>query len=214
MAPTRRVGAISTAIISPQSGATMRPMNLDIRVLGRTAQPVEVELLRPLTEVDVALLAVEGRPTGQPPLLKQIRDGHHALARCLATGMSHEEASYVTGYSISRISILLKDPAFMQLIEFNRQNADLAHADLQGRMATLSLGFAAELQERLEDAPQSMSHGFVLEALKTLADRTGHAPVTKSVSVNVDISERLAKARERARAVREAVDVVSEEPAA
>lgn len=169
-----------------------------LRIMGRAEKAVEVTFVRPLGPADAALLAVEGRETGQPRPIQRLRDTHHGLARALASGMKHEEAAFVTGYSPSRISILLKDPTFIQLVEFYRANADLAFADLQERMAGLALDFAGELQDRLETSPETMSNGFVLEALKTLADRTGHAPVARSVNVNLDLGDRLAAARERA----------------
>ena len=108
------------------------------------------------------------------------------------------EASAVTGYSPSYISVLKKDPSFQELVEFYRSNLELAQADVTFRLTALNLSFIGELQDRLEQNPAGMSNSFVLEAVKVLSDRTGHAPMIKSVNVNVDLAGRLEAARRRA----------------
>src|SRR5262245_47529587 len=85
-------------------------LGLNLHLGGRAAKPVFAQVTRPLREADLALLSSERGI--QPVALKRITERHHALARCLATGMSATEASIVTGYSPSRISILKDDPAF------------------------------------------------------------------------------------------------------
>src|SRR5206468_2570165 len=108
------------------------------------------------------------------------------------------EASIVTGYSPSRISILQADPAFEELLAFYRANTDAAFAELQDRMATLSLDMVEELRERLESNPESFSNTLLLEGLKSLADRTGHGPTTKSITASFNFDPaRLANARKR-----------------
>jgi hypothetical protein len=175
-------------------------MDLDFdspRILGRAAAPPLAELVRELTPADLALLETE-RST-KAPALKQLRDSHHSLARCLASGMKPAEASLVTGYSLSRISILQADDSFQELLTFYRSTKDEIFADLHARMATLSLEAEAELRERLHESPESFSPGMLLEIVKTLADRTGHGPSSKStvLNLNVDLAGRLERARAR-----------------
>jgi len=173
---------------------------------------VEADFVRELNEADLVLLdaprGVQSRP------IAKLRDSHHALARALAAGMKPGEASLITGYSPSRISVLQNDPSFKELLEFYRQSQDAAYANLHDRMATLSLDAIAELRERLDERPEEFTPGALLEMVKTLADRTGHAPTTKSVNVNVDLNsfaDRLAEARKRAEAAKEvAVKVISD----
>lgn len=180
-------------------------MDLDLdltpRTRGRAARPPEVEFVRELEPADLTLLEVERGI--KPPALQELKDSHHALARSLATGMKPYEASLVTGYSPSRISILQADPAFKELVEFYRQNEEAIYASLHERMALLGLETASELQRRLREEPGEISSNLLNEMLKTLADRTGHGPQTKSthVNVNVDLSARLQAGRERLKAL-------------
>lgn len=164
---------------------------------GRQAAQVTVEYERELTPVDLA------QPTVRPqkaPSIKSLRDGHHALARVLATGSSDAEASLVTGYSGSRISILKADPQFQELLEFYRSQSTEVVADLRARMASMGLDALAELRERLEENPDDFSSALLKDIVKEMADRTGHAPQrgpTSVTQVNVQLGERMARARER-----------------
>jgi len=166
-------------------------------------ESLAVELARSIDESDLALLgALEAPPiTANEPIgqgVKRLRDSHHALARLLAGGVSNLEASSITGYSPGYITTLKGDPSFKELIEFYRSNLDLAQADVTFRLTALNLSFIGELQDRLEANPAGMSNSFVLEAVKVLSDRTGHAPMVKSLNVNVDLAGRLESARRRA----------------
>lgn len=185
-------------------------LGLDIagpRTRGRASAPLTLRVGRALTEADVALLATERGIAA--PSIKRISDSHHAVARALASGMKPGEVSIVTGYSLSRISILQADPAFRELLEFYRENLDAVYADLHVRMSHLSLDTAQLLQERMEADPDSFSNGALMDLLKLLADRTGHAPVTKSiqkVDVTVGFADALAAARKREDAIAQTLE--------
>lgn len=178
-------------------------LDLDLDALtrpGRRSLPIHVGEARPLGERDLAALA-ENRGT-RAPALQRLTDRHHALARALASGMRPMEAAILTGYQPSRVSILLDDPAFKELLEFYRSNMDAVYADLHARMASLSIDALEELRTRLEEAPESVSNTMLLDILKATADRTGHGPQSRStseVNVNVNIASRLEAARQRAR---------------
>lgn len=164
---------------------------------GRQAAQVTVEYERELTPVDLAQPAVRPQKASS---IKSLRDGHHALARVLATGSSEAEASLVTGYSGSRISILKADPQFQELLEFYRSQSTEVVADLRARMASMGLDALAELRERLEENPDDFSSALLKDIVKEMADRTGHAPQrgpTSVTQVNVQLGERMARARER-----------------
>jgi hypothetical protein len=171
------------------------------RTSGRAAQPLDAVQVRELTEEDLALLADE-RGTKAPPL-KRLGERHHALARCLASGMSPANAAISCGYVGSRVSILLADPAFKELLEFYRADVNDKYLDMHGVLAGLSLDAAMALRERLEDDATldepKMTVGQLTELVKLGADRTGFGPQSSQVNVNVDLAGRLQAARERVR---------------
>jgi hypothetical protein len=176
-------------------------MDLDldsVASIGRKTVPCLAEIVRPLTEADKALLATERGI--QPSAIKRLTDSHHALARVLAEGMKDAEAAAITGYTPSRISVLRDSPLFAELIEHYRSNKDAAFADLHERMATAGLVAVAELAERLNEEPEKIGTSTLLEAIKMLADRTGHGPQTKSTNLNVNVSlaDRVREGRARA----------------
>jgi len=186
-------------------------MDLDIfpvRTRGRSARPVSGEVVRALKEADLALLGEE-RGSAAPPI-KRIGERHHALARALASGMSPSEAGILTGYSGSRVSILLDDPTFQELLSFYREDVNAQYRDLHQRLSGLALDAADELATRLEEEPEAFSIGQIIEVTKLGADRTGHGPQSSqtNVNVNVDLAGRLAAARERVAARR----LISENP--
>ena len=169
-----------------------------LRIQGRIPNTIRGEFVRPLVEADLAALTT---PRGsKPPLIKELRERHHSLARAVASGQTDYEASVTTGYSIGRISILKADPTFAELVAFYRENANAAYVDLHARMGTLAADAVSELQNRLEDAPETLPSPLLLDVAKTFADRTGHAPITRSINAHLsaDVGSRLNEARRRA----------------
>jgi len=167
------------------------------RSTGRAPRALTVEYVRDLTAADIALLASE-RGIKSPQII-ELRERHHALARCLASGLKPAEASAVTGYCISRISILKSDPTFRELVSFYTEKRDAAFSSFQERAAQVSVEALNIISERMEDDRDQVTLGQALEITKTLADRTGHAPVTKTqnFNVNVNMGDKLRAARER-----------------
>jgi hypothetical protein len=119
----------------------------------------------------------------------------------LAKGMSEQEASAVTGYDPSRISVLKSDPAFRDLVAHYQRQEDALAADFSERASMVTLTALAVIQDKLESEDDPVSLSAALEVAKTFADRTGHAPIQKSVqmNVNVDFAERLKAAQTRLR---------------
>lgn len=184
-------------------------MQLDfgpVRTRGRAAKPLAVAVERELEEADLALLGEE--KGSQAPALKRISDRHHSLARMLAGGMPEGEAAVYCGYSLSRVSILKDDPAFQELLAFYRENVEREYMDLHQRLSGLAQDAAAELSIRLEEKPEDISIGQLMEITKMGADRTGHGPQSSStnLNVNVDMAGRLEAARKRAAQVRERIE--------
>lgn len=176
---------------------------LDIapRTKGRAGKAVSFGTARELSAADLALLASERgvKPTG----ISQLRERHHALARCLAGGMSNSEASVITGYDPSRISILKADPLFQALVQDYKTMSTAVTADFVERTNVLALTAVNRMQEALENEETPPSLAQTLEIAKYAADRTGNAPTTKTqnLNVNVNLGDRLRAARERSNAV-------------
>lgn len=168
---------------------------------GRSAMPLEAEFVRELTPADLAMPASK---VTKPPEIKRLRDSHHALARCLSSGMKEHEAALVTGYSLSRISILKADPQFNELLELYRESAFDVVAALRVRMADMGHEAMTELMDRLQTKPDDFSPGLLNEIIKTMGDRLGLAPKTggtANVNINVDLTDRMQAARDRVRAI-------------
>lgn len=169
------------------------------RINGRASRPMSAVQVRELDEMDVALLQ-EDRGSTAPPL-KRLSERHHALARCLASGMADGDAAITCGYVQSRVSILKADPAFKELLVFYQQDVTSKYLDMHGVLAGLSLDAAMELRGRLEDDMEAdekkISVGQLVELTKLGADRTGFGPQSSQLNVNVDLAGRLQAARER-----------------
>lgn len=179
------------------------------RTRGRASRPIAATAVKELTAEDLAMLSEE-RSTQAPPI-KRLRERHHALARAIAGGMTDTEAALVTGYDISRVSILKADPTFRELLVFYRENVDAQYAQLHEVLSGLSVDAAEHLRERLEENPEDLTAAQLVEIVKMSADRTGHGPQSSSVNVNIhaDLANRLEAARKRASA--RVIDVTPEE---
>jgi hypothetical protein len=160
-----------------------------VRLQGRTPEPFMAEYARDLTTPDIEALAL---PRGvRPAALKRIHASHHALAKCIASGMRANQAALVTGYHPARISQLTADPAFAALIKDYQNEAKSIFADLAERMSNLSLDAIELIQERLHDAPETFSIPVLLDLVRTFADRTGHGPNQEvSLKVSSDFIDR------------------------
>jgi hypothetical protein len=168
-----------------------------VRTAGRAAKPMKAELGRPLTEADLAALETE-RGIKAPPLQK-LRETHHQLARLLAKGMKVGEAALVVGYDPSRVSILLADPAFQNLVQTYAGVKDLEFADWARVAGITSKEMLEEVRDRFHENPEAFSNDFLIDAGMKLADRTGNGPSHKmtNVNVNVDLAARIESARRR-----------------
>lgn len=168
------------------------------RTRGRAPKPLTVSVVRELDRADLVLLATE--KGSKPCAIKRLTERHHALARNIASGMPPGEAGMLQGYSISRVSILQNDPAFKELLEFYREDAQRPYRDLHVRLSGLSMDAAEELSNRLEEEPEKITNNQLMELTKLGADRTGHGPSSTSLNVNVDLAGRLEAARKRVQA--------------
>lgn len=182
-------------------GELVVDLMLPVRTTGRAAVPVTASVVRELDEQDLLLLQEE-KGSKTPPL-KRLSERHHSLARCLASGASPGDAAITCNYTPSRVSILLDDPAFQELVAFYRRDVNAQYLGMHEVLAGLSFDAANELRERLEAEMQSeeksMTIGQLTELVKVGADRTGFGPQSSStnVNVNLDFAARLEAARKR-----------------
>jgi len=167
--------------------AEVLEIDLKPRIKGRAVRPLTAVAVRPLTQSDLAKLKVERGV--KPVQLQRIRDSHHFLARYLALGATPAEASATTGYSTVRISILLTDPAFQELLSFYRDHRNEkyfnAKTHFEERLMANMLTAESILTERMEDDPEKLSDSFLNRYVTDRADRLGFGPTSKSSNLNV-----------------------------
>lgn len=186
---------------------------LDVRVgPGRRLAEVEAEVVRELTAADMQLLGGERGIQAKP--IERLRDRHHAIARLIAAGRKIGEVAAITGMTISRVSILQSDPTFAELVRFYRSEVNIEYVELHQTLAGMSLDAAMILREKLEEDPDSLSTGQLLEITKMGADRTGLGPSSsQNVNVNVNLASRLEQARKRVADRQKMIDITPQEAA-
>lgn len=172
-----------------------------VRTRGRSRQPLQAEVTRDLTPADLALLEVSRG--SRPPKLMRLRDSHHRLAQVLAVGATPGEAGAQTGYSQSRISILLADKSFQDLVEVYRRDSASLRAEYAD-MATANMirgeRIIEDALEQLADSSEPVSLADlrpVLDIVSDRADRFGYPRKATQVNVNVDFAGKLEAARRR-----------------
>ena len=173
------------------------PLDLELDVIGRKPKVISAETLRELTEADIALLATERAI--KPSHITRLSERHHALARCLASGLSVSDACAITGYTQSRVSILKGDPSFEELVAFYQADKGKLVQDLGDKMRQNALEAQNILSQRLEDTPEALSVDTLIDITKLGADRTGFGPQSKSshVHVHMNFADRLEAERRR-----------------
>lgn len=193
-----------------------QPIDIPFRTRGRASAPLHFAETRALERGDLELLLEE--KGSKPPALKRLAERHHALARCLASGMSDGDAALACGYVASRVSILKNDPAFRELLEFYRDDVNKQYRDLHERLAGISMDATALIEEQLEADlaveldERKVSLGQLMQLTQMGADRTGHGPSSsQNVNVNVNLAERLQRARQRVTDRRSASEIIIEQ---
>lgn len=134
------------------------------------------------------------------PNIQTIRHTHHRLAQYLSMGMDETKASVLCNYSPAYVSRIKHDPAFAELLAYYAKNVEGEFTDFVSAAKDLSIDLLGRLREILDTEPEKLTASTTIEAIKMLADRTGNAPVNRSVSIsaNVNMGDRLRQARERA----------------
>lgn len=182
----------------PPSFTGKRPTSIPLHTLIQSTRPLDA------SDIAIAIAHVEsGASLGvNPPNVKALRHTHHRLAQFLAGGMDETIAAKLCNYTPNRVSILKGDPAFQELMAHYKSIVDDEFTDFISAAADLSLDMVGRLQQILDEEPEKLSPGTILEAIRTLADRSGNSPVqrTLNANVNVNLGDRLRSARQRANA--------------
>lgn len=149
-------------------------MKLDLNIdraasRGRRALPLNVEVLRPIDDADIAMLETPGSTPA--PALKRITDRHHSLARLLASGTPENEAAAIVGYGVARVSILKDDPAFQELLTLYRGEVNTQFSTTLEHMAGLSRDALLELRDRMEEEPSKFTNNELRALVTELNDR-------------------------------------------
>lgn len=162
----------------------------NIATTGRRPTALDIELIGEVKMDDlVQRQQGAGLVANKPASLARIRGIHHELARMLASGMKPAEISAATGYCASRISTLQNDPMFKELVDFYTNSQKEIFRDVNAQIATLASDAVGELQSRLETTPEQFSVGALTNLAQMALDRSGHAPVSKSVSVSGSLAD-------------------------
>lgn len=165
---------------------------------GRMVSPLEVEVLDAIDVSDLVERAASPLPTSEAPSIAKLRQIHHEIARLLASGLNETEVAASTGYSISRISILKQDPSFKELLAYYSRKSEEVFIDVRKRLAMLGTDAVAELQDRLDFKPDSLTNTQLIEITKATLDRAGYNPVAKSENVQVLLTgDELAKMKSK-----------------
>jgi hypothetical protein len=169
---------------------------------------LEAEVLGPLTLEDAAH-ARDYKGIKAPAVLR-FRDAHHRLARYLALGLRDYEVSAVTGYSLSRISILKSDPAFENLISIYRQSPIGDHGEVRDLMEErkikserVQVHFLDQVLDKADNnGPVEVAEVRIAMDMNSDAnDRIGHSKRSAQLNVNLDLASRISAGRSRAKLI-------------
>ena len=128
--------------------------------------------VRELTQDDLDNLEANPPAKARTAVVKHLRHTHHLAARLIAEGRKSVEVASITGYSISRISILKQDPAFAELVEYYHTQTVEQFTNIHERLASFGFTCLEEAQERLERSPEDFSLNQLREWLETVLDRS------------------------------------------
>ena len=172
-------------------------MGLGLDITPRHKGAIDFEVVRPIVESDLVRLSMEEKLV-KPNPIKRLSSRHHALARCIAGGMSSGEAAISCGYLTSSVSILLSDPTFAELVAKYRANIEAKFLGVQEKIAGLAEDAFDILQDRVNSDPDKIDTRDLMEIAKLAADRSGNGPQRNTtVNVNIGLADRLEAARRR-----------------
>lgn len=169
------------------------------------AQTPVVSDIRELSRADLAHLA-KPRP---PTQLQSLRDSHHRIARAVASGLPNGEVASLCGISVNRVTQLLADPSFTELVAHYRGLVTaewVRQQDHLFEMATANMRKAEQmLSDKIDDAiakDEFLPTRDLIAITGDRMDRFGYGKHTTSTNFNVDFAARLESARKRSASAR------------
>jgi hypothetical protein len=179
------------------------------------AQQPEVSDIRELTREDLAHLTVKREPV----TIQTLRDNHHRIARCLASGMGVDDTAAICGMSYNRVSMLKADPSVKELIAHYRGLITADWIREQDHLASVARANMLKAEAMLSDKiDAALENNEFLPTRDLIAiagdrmDRFGYGKVQKNININSDFAAKLEAARNRSSRVDEA-RVIEAEPA-
>lgn len=148
---------------------------------GAVAEPLALEVLRPLTARDMERLGEA--PKVGVPILQRLRATHHRQAQLLASGKSVSETAAIVGCTPQRLTQLQADPAFSDLVAYYQDQLMAAMlsdtARLKDKIVDVGEMAVDELRERMEDDAKrrAMKTGEIRRIAEFAMDRTVAPPV-------------------------------------
>jgi hypothetical protein len=124
---------------------------------GRQGVQLLMTRTRDLTQGDLLLLATQPAPERRSPAptIQVLRATHHQAARLIARGLSYQQVAREVGRTSQRISDLMRDPTFQELVVYYEKQVEetvleesIEFGGIVKDVARLAL---EEIQERLDD---------------------------------------------------------------
>lgn len=180
--------------------------------IGRPAKRPSIDGVRELSRDEVANVTKE-----RLPAVKKLVDSHHNVARLVAMGCRPNEVALRSGYTLARISTLIHDPAFQELVASYRSSVDQSwresvdeYYETINSNRTIAARLINEKLGAIEDS-DDISFRELVSIHSDAADRTGYPKRNIAVNVNVDFASRLDQAIKRSNEAQE-VKVIDNEP--
>lgn len=130
---------------------------------------------RDLTEEDIQLLSAPrtiSPPAPAQGCVEALKARQMLAARLVAEGKSNQIVALLTDYQPGYVSSLRGDPMFQEAVAYYKSQIDAAFSNVHERLAVAGLTALQELQNRLEDIPESFTNSGLLEVLETSFDRS------------------------------------------
>lgn len=177
-----------------------------LRLTGRSSRLPTVLGERAL-EPDEVRARMSREAGTKPRPLERVTARHRQLARAIAAGTGPGAAARAVGLTASRVSILLQDETFIELVNHCKQEQDRAFQGFNEVLAGIGEEAASILRERLETDADAFDNGELESIIKTTADRTGYGPKrVEEKTINLNFGDKLAAARSRALTVERVIE--------
>jgi len=138
------------------------------------------------------------------PVIESFRFAHHNIAMMFAAGMTKQEVQRRTGFTPRRLSILLNDPTFLELIEhYRKPHIDKLKEEIADAYTNMGTAFNSGLRhvlqyfENLDEEDETAPIAHSMKVVSDLGDRIGFSKHTIKTNLNVDFATALDRAIER-----------------